>query len=263
MKRLLSKALALSAILTACSYAGTPVAGTQVSPGAAKPSFLQYIFVGDSLMDFSTDGELTTTASLILLEDNKSVTNISLAGQTMAGVHGAGGAERDGVSGAVNYLTAHGKHTLPDTLGTAVIVELAHNDWIISTPADELFNSYVRFLSAIDRGDHEVAVFCIVPIAAKWDYDGHQNANGMTYDDLRNLVRKVAGTGLCNLVETAGWFSKGDVKDPLIMPDGIHLAAGGHRIYKDRLMQELRKYRATPVEGGKDPGNNVPGTQTH
>jgi hypothetical protein len=254
MKRLFF--IALSTVLTACTSSGGPNSAAQ---DPALSAFRQYIIVGDSLMDFSADGELTTTASLILLEENTSVVNISRAGQSMAGVGGVGGAERDGVSGAVNYLTAYGRNPRGVRPGTAVIVELAHNDWSISTPADDLFSSYVRFLEAIDRGNNAVSVFCILPIAATWDYDGHQNANGMTYEALRGVVRKIAGTGLCNLVDTTGWFSKEDVNDPLIMPDGLHLAAGGHRIYKDRLMQELRKYTKTAFEGSKDPGENAPG----
>jgi len=178
----------------------------------------------------------------MLLEENKSVTNISLAGQTMAGIDGDGGAEKDGVGGAINYLTAHGKTLWHPAPGTAVVVELGHNDWFSSTPADDIFDSYVRFLQSIENTDKMVSVFCVVPVAAKWDYDGHQNAHGMTYEELRILVRKIAGTGLCKPVETSGWFTKDDVYNPLIMSDALHLAAGGHRIYKDRLLQALSKY---------------------
>lgn len=236
----------LMAALVACSSrADIPRQSSQVAPHATTTAFSQYIFVGDSLMDWSSneEGELTTTASLILLEENKSVANISLAGQTMAGLGGVGGAEKDGVSGAINYLTAHGKHSGHGKPGTAVIIELAHNDWWASTSAEDFFDSYVRFLEAIETTDR-VAVFCVVPVAAKWDYNGYKNANGMTYEALRIVVRDIAVTGLCKLIETSAWFTKDNVYDPLIMWDDLHLAAGGHRIYKDRLVQELSKYQA-------------------
>jgi hypothetical protein len=228
-------------VLSACTSGGGSYQNPQAPPSATKTAFSHYIIVGDSLMDLSSGGELTTTGSLILLEENKSVTNISLAGQTMAGFYGVGGAEKDGVSGAINFLTVPPENQWYHPPGTAVIIELAHNDWFAATPADEFFDSYVRFLEAIDA-EKLVSIFCVVPIAAKWDYDGRQNANGMTYEAFRDVVRKVAGTGLCNLVETSGWFTKEEVYDPLIMPDGVHLAAGGHRRYKDRLIQELSKY---------------------
>jgi GDSL-like Lipase/Acylhydrolase family len=213
-------------------------------PYVNTTAFSQYIIVGDSLMDWSSGdgGELTTTASLMLLEENKSVTNISLAGQTMAGFNGKGGAEKDGVSGGINYLTGHGKHFWHRKPGTAVIIGLAHNDWWASTSAEVFFDSYVRFLEAIDRSEL-VSVFCIVPVAAKWDYTGHKNKRGMTYEAYRIVVREVAETGLCNLIDTSDWFTKKNVYDPLIMSDGLHLAAGGHRIYKDRLIEELGKYK--------------------
>jgi len=229
-------------ILAACSSGAGSLYKSQDPPYSSKTNFAQYIIVGDSLMDWSSDGELTTTASLILHEENKSVVNISLAGQTMSGMGGKGGAEKDGVSGAINYLTAHSNYLWHQPPGTAVIIELAHNDWFGSTSADNFFDSYVRFLESIDSAGQRVSVFCVVPVAAKWDYDGHKNANGMTYEALRVVVRNLAGTGLCHLIETSGWFTKEDVYDPLIMPDGLHLAAGGHRIYKDRLIQELSKY---------------------
>lgn len=229
--------IALIVILAACSSGCGFSYKSQDPPYVSKTAFSQYIIVGDSIMDGSSDGELTTTASLILLEENKSVVNISLSGQTMMGWGGKGGAEKDGVGGAINYLTAHGRQ-----IGTAVVIELGHNDWYISSSADDFFHSYIRFLKSIDNPDKRVSLFCVVPVAAKWDYEGRTNANGMTYEELRAAVRKVAGTGLCHLVETSGWFTKEDVYNPLIMPDGLHLAAGGHRIYKDRLILELSKY---------------------
>ena len=48
--------------------------------------------------------------------------------------------------------------------------------------------------------------------------------------------------GLGNLVETSDWFAEEDVHDPPIPSDGLHLAVGGHRIYKDRPVAELSKY---------------------
>lgn len=161
----------------------------------------------------------------------------------MAGLRGEGGAEKDGVSGAINYLTAHGKHAIHGKPGTAVIIELAHNDWWASTSAKDFSDSYVRFLEAIDTGDR-VSVFCVVPVAAKWDYNGYKNANGMTYEGWRMVVRDIAETGLCDLIETSGWFSEDNVYDLLIMWDGLHLGADGHRVYKDRLMQELSKHQS-------------------
>jgi hypothetical protein len=241
MKRILL--LAWPLVLAVCATGGCVNQVSRDAQGGHRTSFKQYIIVGDSLMDISSDGELTTTASLLLLEEKKSVANISLGGQTMAGYRAQGGAERDGVSGAINYLTFHGKRMWWKPPGTAVIVELAHNDWIISTSADDFYNSYVRFLQSIDDTDNEVSVFCVVPVAAKWDYNGRKNDLGMTYDAWRDVVRKVASTGLCHLVETTGWFTEEDVFNPLIMSDGLHFAAGGHRIYKDHLIQALSLYK--------------------
>jgi hypothetical protein len=228
--------LALLVVLAACTSLGVEPLDSHGSADSSRNTFNNYIIVGDSIMDMSVEGESTTTASLILLEENKSVTNISLAGQTMTGVGGEGGAEKDGVSGAINFLTSRGRY--PQS--TAVIIELAHNDWYFSVSADAIFESYTGFLKAIDTGP-SVSLFCVVPIAAKWDYLGSKNANGMTYEELRNVVRKVAATGLCNPVETTAWFTREDVGNPLIMPDGLHLAAGGHRIYKDQLIEALKK----------------------
>ena len=101
--------IALIIILAACSSGGGFSYKSQDPPYVSKTAFSQYIIVGDSIMDASSDGELTTTSSLILLEENKSVVNISLSGQTMMGWGGKGGAEKDGVGGAINYLTAHGR----------------------------------------------------------------------------------------------------------------------------------------------------------
>lgn len=222
--------------LTACSAGEGQPYKSPAPQYEAKTAFGQYIIIGDSLMDISSGGEITTTASLILLEENKSVVNISLDGQTMAG------AEKTGVSGAVNYLTADGHSPWFPPPGSAVIVELAHNDWAGSTPSIVFYDRYVRFLSAIEKSD-VVSVFCVVPVAAKWDYEGKKNANGVTYGELREVVRGVAKTGLCNLIETSDWFTREDVYDLNIMSDGLHLAAGGHRIYKDRLIEELGKYQ--------------------
>lgn len=193
-------------------------------------------------MDVSSGGELTTTASLILLEENVSVINISMAGQTMAGDAGKGGAENDRVSGAVNYLTLHGIETAMAPRTTAVVVLLGHNDWARSTSTDSFSRSYVRFLESIDRPNDSVSVFCVVPIAAMWDFAATKNSNDVPYEAFRDVVRKIAGTGLCNLVETSGWFGTNDVSDPLVMIDGIHLAAGGHRRFKDHLIQALPKH---------------------
>lgn len=229
-------------VLAACSSGGGTTHTRRAAPDPTTAAFSQYIIVGDSLMDWSSGGdELTTTASLILLEENRSVVNISLAGQTMAGIDGRGGAEKDGVSGAINYLTAHGNYTGNPNFSSAVIIELAHNDWWVATSAEDFFNSYVRFLRAIETSD-QVSIFCVVPVAAKWDYEGFKNPNGETYEELRNVVRKVSRTGLCKLVETSGWFTQENVYDRTIMWDGLHLSAGGHRIYKDRLIQALGKY---------------------
>jgi hypothetical protein len=222
-------------VLTACSTGEDQPYESPAPQHEGKTAFGQYIIIGDSLMDSSSGGEITTTASLILLEENKSVINISLAGQTM------GAAEKNSVSGAVNYLTADGHSPWFPPPGSAVIVELAHNDWAGSTPSIDFYDSYVRFLSAIEKSD-TVSVFCVVPVAAKWDYEGRKNSNGMTYGELREVVRGLAKTGLCNLIETSDWFTREDVYDLNIMSDGLHLAAGGHRIYKDRLIEELGKY---------------------
>jgi lysophospholipase L1-like esterase len=233
--------MALPIMPTACVSGGNSPFNTQDPHSKATPSFNQYIIVGDSIMDMSSD-ELTTTASLILLEENVSVVNISMAGQTMAGIDGKGGAERDHVSGTINYLTLHGENSVVVPRTTAVIVQLGHNDWFHSTSEDNFFHSYIQFLESISRPNDSVSVFCIVPVPATWDYNSVKNSNDMSYEAFRDIVRNVAGTGLCNLVETSDWFTEEDVHDPGIMPDGVHLVAGGHRRFKDNLMYELRNY---------------------
>jgi lysophospholipase L1-like esterase len=239
MKKVLLLALAI--MLTACSSGGHLPFKSQDLPYKTNAVFNQYIIIGDSIMDMSSD-EITTTASLILLEENTSVINISRAGQTMAGTDGKGGAERDHVSGAINYLTGHGEYSFLAHRNTAVIVLLGHNDWFHSTSEDNFFQSYVRFLESIIRPNDSVSVFCIVPVPAAWDYNGLNNANNVTYEAFRDVVRRVARTGLCNLVDTSGWFTEEDVQDPRIMRDGVHFAAGGHRRFKEYLIHELRKY---------------------
>lgn len=233
--------LMLFTLLVACTQAGGSPPGSQTAAHLPSPAFSHYIIVGDSLMDLSSDGELTTTPSLILLEEGKSVTNFSLAGQSMAGFLGKGGAQRDGVGGAINFLTVSEGSLLYGPPGAAVIIELAHNDWYASNPVDEFYASYVQFLEAIDRAKL-VIVFCVAPIPAKWDYNGRRNANDATYEVFREAVRRVSETGLCNLVETSDWFTENDVFDPTIMTDGVHLTAGGHRRYKDRLIQAVDQY---------------------
>lgn len=225
-------------ILIACAQGGGSYPGAKDSPEVNGTHFSSYIIVGDSLMDLSSGGELTTTASLILLEENKSVTNISLAGQTMAGFLGEGGAQKDRVGDAINFLTVSKDNDWYAPPGTAVIIELAHNDWYASTPDRDFYASYVQFLEAIDT-EKLVTVFCVVPIAAKWDYNGRLNANGSTYEAFREIVRELGDTGLCNLIETADWFSEEDISNPDIVTDGVHLAPGGHRKYKDLLIRDL------------------------
>jgi hypothetical protein len=233
---------ALSIALAACSFGGNPPYKSQDPNCGTSECFSQYIIVGDSIMDISSEGELTTTAALILLEENVSVVNISMAGQTMAGTDGIGGAEKDGVGGTINYLTLHGDNNFLVPRTTAVIVQLAHNDWAHSTSEEDFFQSYVRFLESIDRPNNSVSVFCVVPVAAMWDYVDLRNSNDVTYEAFRDVVRRVAGTGLCNIVETTDWFTQDDVSDPLIMTNGLHLAVGGHRKFKDHLMRDMGKY---------------------
>jgi lysophospholipase L1-like esterase len=228
-------------LLAACAQGGGSISTAESELVADRAPFSSYVIVGDSLMDLSSGGELTTTASLILLEEEKSVINISLSGQTMAGYLGKGGAQKNRVGDAINFLTTSKEGQWYTAPGTAVIIELAHNDWYASTPADDFYDSYVKFLKAIDR-ERLVVVFCVVPIAAKWDYNGRQNANGVAYEQYREIVRKIAKTGLCDLIETSDWFTEEDVKNPSIMTDGVHLAQAGHRKYKDRLIQEMMKY---------------------
>ena len=99
----------------------------------------------------------------------------------------------------------------------------------------------MKFLQSIDN-QKLVVVFCVIPIAAKWDYNGQRNQNDVSYEEFRGVVRRVADTGLCELLETAGWFSEADVNDVSIMTDGVHLAPAGHRKYKDQLMRSLSAY---------------------
>lgn len=227
--------------LIACTQGGGSPPEAETLQNGKGATFSHYIFVGDSLMDLSSGGELTTTPSLILLEEGKSVTNISLAGQSMAGFAGRGGAQEHGVGNAINFLTVPAENLWYKSPGTAVIIELAHNDWFASTPPDVFFDSYVEFLEDIDT-EKLVLVFCVVPIPAKWDYNGRQNARGMTYEAFRDIVREVAETGLCNVIETSDWFTEEDVHDPAMMTDGVHLAPAGHRRYKDRLIRALGEY---------------------
>lgn len=218
------------------------------SAGPITPvDYAKFIFIGDSLLD---DWNPWTpfnlmTSELIENEEQRPVLNIALGGQRL---HSA---VSDNVAGAINFYTGHGSHS-----PMAVFVELAHNDWAFAKyTLDEYYDNYVTLLSSIEDRNDVIDLYCIVPIVARHDYEHPVNPHGETYDDVRETVRRVADTGLCELIETASWYDEGDIYDTLLFPDGLHMGPGAHRKYKDGLMIALGR----PVFfGGGRPKDNGP-----
>lgn len=204
-----------------------------------SPAPGRYIIIGDSIMDTSSGTESTTTASLILLEENISVVNISLSGQTMAGPNGAAGSLNSNVSGAVNYLSPTNQLFGVNTGGVAVIIQLGHNDWYMGISKKTFLDRYKKFLESIVRRGGLVRVYCVVPIPAKWDFNGHQNNDGLSLESWREGIRGLGESGACETVDTTDWFAPSQVSDTNIYHDGLHLAPGGHRIFKNRLMEAV------------------------
>lgn len=201
------------------------------TPTYTYVDYAKFVIVGDSLMDeWNPWTELPwMTSKLIEREEERPVLNISLGGQRLQA------AVDDGVAGAINYYTGHGRHS-----PIAVFVELAHNDWAFAkTDLNQFYDNYVEFLGDIEDGNNVVDVFCIVPVLAKHDYEHPINKHGESYDDVRDTVRRVAETGLCDIVETADWFYFEDVYDAEHFPDGLHLGSAGHRKYKDGMMTAI------------------------
>lgn len=227
----------ISLFLSACGGGSgnsgfVPVVVADPIPPVSTPTrpieFDRYVIVGDSIM--AGWPASLVTASLMLMEEDKLTTNISRSGQTLHNAY------EDGVSGAINYLTLNGLGK--DNI--AVVVELAHNDWFNSFGLNTFFEQYTAFIDEInDEGLQNVYVFCVSPIASRWDFDHRVNNLNESYADVRNAVRRVAATGKCELIETGDWYTESDVFDTSIFLDGLHLGPNGHRIYKDRLMEVL------------------------
>lgn len=196
----------------------------------------QVIIIGDSLMAGSLQLDdpkaityRSTTSALLLNDHDLSVHNISLAGQTLLK------AVKHKVGNAVNYLTDEGG----GNDRTAVVVELAHNDWWYESTLMEIRSNYTALLSQIIQSE-AVEVFCMVPVASRWDSTHKLNEHGDSYEDVRNTVRDMASTGLCTLVETRDWFTEADVWDRYIMPDGLHFGGRAHLVYANRLLDAIQ-----------------------
>jgi lysophospholipase L1-like esterase len=212
---------------------------------AAETKLWQVIIIGDSIMHGSQEPASnslfhfnTTTASILLNENDLSVHNISRGWQTLSS------AAANGVGGAVNYLTmnANGKPMYSDdknTMRTAVVIQLGHNDWYLNQDNQETIRrNYISLLESINRSEL-VEVFCVVPIGARWDSEHYLNAHDDSYEDTRATVRGVADSGFCTLIETADWFTETDIYDGYCIPDGLHLGDRGHEIYARRLLEAI------------------------
>lgn len=197
--------------------------------------FQRYIIVADSIMDYTFhvneegEGWLTSYDNTVNLmnQENRQTHSIARGGQVLFD------AVAEGVYGAVNYLGS-----LADT---AVIIELAHNDWAVNRTRDEFYDDYITFLDGLDSSKNTTA-FCVVPILADHDTTGRTNLNGDSYEDLRDTVRMVAATGKCELIETGTWFEYSDIDDVTMFPDRLHLGPEGMIRYKERLVEFLDMY---------------------
>lgn len=194
------------------------------------------VIVGDSIMAGSVDGMnifrsnyRETTAHRMAEVHNMRTTNLSLSGQNM---HGA--MVVNDITGGINYATGN---------NSAVWVQLGANDfiWGFSSP-DQYRARYTALLEGIVRKSDDFQVFCAVPLRASYKFEvEHINPFGYGYEAYRQVVRDIAATGLCTLVETDGWFTEEEAEVGSVwLPDGLHLSGAGHSRYAFYMTLTIR-----------------------
>lgn len=250
--------LALLILLSACTGltrteiiedaipGGKPAISSQLAAAGthiASRNYGKIIIIGDSLMSgarlvnaSNTETFEDTAAVILQREHGISVDNLSISGNAMQR------AIDFNIGSAVNYLTADGSFNVGD--GTAVVVELAHNDWYWGISSlSTLQANYIALLQSINLGKlDKVRRFCMLPTAAIHDYL-HTVRGETSYEDVRDIVRSVANTGLCELIDTSDWFDQDDVNYPEMMPDGLHWSARAHEVVAQRLLLWLQEGR--------------------
>lgn len=196
---------------------------------AKTRDYLHVIILGDSIMFHSAGGPHSTAAHLIARDDNLYVTNLSQSGQTM------GSAVEHQLWGMIEFLVRRKQPEKKKT--SALVIQLGHNDFF-QYGSELLKENYTIMLEKVS--ELHVDTFCVVPVRARWDSEQHTNQYGAEYEEARNVVREIALSGLCELIETEDWFTDTDVFDGYTMPDGLHFGERGHLVFKNRLMEFLR-----------------------
>lgn len=211
------------------------------SDSTAEPTYNRdlpnhLVIVGDSIMAGSVDGMnifrsnyRETTAHRMAEVHNIRTTNLSLSGQNMYGAMAA-----NDITGGINFVT--GKHS-------AVWIQLGANDfiWGFSSP-DQYRARYTALLEGIVRKSDDFQVFCAVPLRASYKFEvEHINPFGYGYEAYRQVVRDIAATGLCTLVETDTWFTEEEAEVGSVwLPDGLHLSGAGHSRYAFYMTLTIR-----------------------
>jgi hypothetical protein len=215
--------------LSACSNA----IKAQEPQGASLPIHPTLIIIGDSVMAESFDGPATTASSLITRDYNWYVVDISNSGQTLLN------AVRLEIWKAVEFTAGDASENVgKDPQRVSVAVQLGHNDWFWWGVGPERFEKNYRKLLT-ELNSLPVTTYCVVPLPARWDYNGKRNTSNLQYEDIRVIVRKLAGLGLCRLIETRHWYTEKQINKGSAMPDALHLSGEGHAIFTKNLMDEL------------------------
>lgn len=222
--------LVMALSLCAC---GTNVARPKPATESTSP-IKTLIILGDSLMARSSDGVGTTSSSVITREYDWRVINISQSGETLAN------AVQLQIWKAVQFVFGGASADSEERRQkNNVVVQLGHNDWFWWGVDEQVFEKNYRQLLT-ELNPLPTTVYCLVPISARWDYNGKVNASNLPYEDIRMIVRGLAKEGLCQLIETRDWYTEQHVMGTTAMPDGLHLNGKGHQIFSDNLMESLR-----------------------
>ncbi len=155
------------------------------------------------------------------------VVNLSRSGNSMWN------AVSQRAEGGINF-TQGGKD------GTAVWITLGVNDFAYGLSTAAQFRE--RYLTFLDRIEPAPAqkIFCVTPLMSGFDDRQHDSVETASLEDYRQVVRDIAGTGHCALVDTSGWFDAADVHDGCSMPDTLHLGPEGHARYAEKLLEQIR-----------------------
>lgn len=189
------------------------------------------IIIGDSIMasayDYNQVLTYNDTAAALLVDDNIRTVNISKGGQTVEN------ADTDGVAGAVGFAAGS---------NTAIWIEVGFNDWFWFQQTQTDFSvNYVALLNdlyvAMDGKPH--TIYCVTMPLNGFEFTYPTNGGGATLNDFRTTIIAAANYGLCELVDTASWFSLAQVYDGLTMPDTLHLGPAGHTLYKQKLLETI------------------------